>query len=112
MQKKYLVSELIRWNKKRLLKALAEDRKRNRESNLRFIDLHVAWLKRTGNKDWSKRQKEMVDSVYKANMKLRLSHSQSKRTIDELAVLVKKHSKPSKRGFAVASIREDRDEAH
>lgn len=37
---------------------------------------------------------------------------EAKRTIDELAVLVKKHSKPSKPGFAVASIREDRDEAH
>ncbi len=36
----------------------------------------------------------------------------AKRTIDELTELVKAHSKPSKAGFAVESIREDRYEAH
>lgn len=72
MSKRCLVRKLIRWNKKRLLKALEEDRKRNRESNLKFVDLHVAWLKRTSNRDWSRRQKEIINSVYKSNRKLKL----------------------------------------
>jgi hypothetical protein len=38
--------------------------------------------------------------------------AEAKKTIDELADLVKRTSKPSKAGFAVASIREDRDAAH
>ena len=38
--------------------------------------------------------------------------AEAKKTIDELAELIKKHSKPSKAGFALKSIREDRDEAH
>jgi len=63
---------LIRWNKKKLLKGLAEDRKKNRRGNLNFIDIHVAWLKRTSNKEWSKRQKMLTDSQYKANRHLRL----------------------------------------
>ncbi len=66
---------MIRWNKRKLLKALEDDRKKNRESNLKFIDLYVAWLKRTSNKDWSKRQKAMVDSTFKANKKLKLGLS-------------------------------------
>jgi hypothetical protein len=37
---------------------------------------------------------------------------EARRTIDELAEIVKKHSKPSKAGFAVESIREDRNAAH
>ena len=64
---------LVRWNKRKLLKALKEDRKRNRESNFRFIDLHVAWLKRTSNKEWSKRQKAMTDSTLKTNKKLNIN---------------------------------------
>ena len=66
------VRELIRWNKKKLLKELKEDRKRNRIGNLKFIDIHVAWLKRTSNKEWSGRHKKIFDSVYKTNRKLRL----------------------------------------
>ncbi len=58
---------LVRWNKKKLLKELKEERRRNRASNLRFIDLHVAWLKSTSNKEWSKRRKLLVDSLYRAN---------------------------------------------
>jgi len=63
---------LIRWDKKKLLKGLAEDRKQNRLSNLRFMDLYVAWLKRTSNKEWSRRQKAIIDEVYKRNRHLRL----------------------------------------
>lgn len=37
---------------------------------------------------------------------------EARKTIDELEELVKRTSKPSKAGFAVESIREDRDAAH
>ncbi len=37
---------------------------------------------------------------------------EAKQTIAELEAMVKKHSKPSKAGFTIASIREDRNEAH
>ena len=38
--------------------------------------------------------------------------AEAKKTLDELELLVKKSSTPSKKGFSVRSIREDRDEAH
>ncbi|MHB8361003.1 MAG: VapB-type antitoxin [Thermoplasmataceae archaeon] len=33
-------------------------------------------------------------------------------TIDKLELMIQQHSKPSEAGFAVRSIREDRDEGH
>jgi hypothetical protein len=33
-------------------------------------------------------------------------------TMNKLEILLRKHSKPSKSGFAVMSVREDRDENH
>ena len=66
------MSRLIKWDKKKLLKGLAEDRKQNRLGNLRFIDIHLAWLKRTSNKEWSKRQKIIIDEVYRGNRHLKL----------------------------------------
>lgn len=63
----------LRWNKKKLLKDLKEAKEKNRIGNLQFVDLHVAWLKRTSNKDWSKRQKIIIDEVYKRNRKARLN---------------------------------------
>ncbi len=56
----------LKWDKKKLLKELREARERNRISNLQFVDLHVAWLKRTSNKEWSKQQKRLIDSIYKS----------------------------------------------
>ena len=38
--------------------------------------------------------------------------AEAKNTLDELEKIMKKNSKPSKAGFGVQSIREDRDEAH
>ena len=77
MQKKYWVRKLVKWDKRKLLKELKEERKRNRASNFRFVDLYVAWLKRTSNKDWSKQQKEITNSIYKANKKLKLNSPRS-----------------------------------
>ncbi len=65
--------KLIKWNRKELLKDLAKDRKQNRLSNLKFIDIHVAWLKRVSNKEWSKRQKIIIDDVHKTNRHINLN---------------------------------------
>ena len=62
---------LVRWNKQKLLKGLKADREKNRIGNLRFIDLHVAWLKSKSNREWSKRQKLIIDDVYRKNRHLR-----------------------------------------
>jgi len=42
------------------LKELEEQKKRNFEDRLRFIELYVKWLKKTPNKVWSKQQKEFL----------------------------------------------------
>lgn len=38
--------------------------------------------------------------------------AEAKKTVDEMAEIIKRYSKPSKPGFAVGSIREDRNETH
>ena len=45
------------------LKELEEDKRRNFEERLRFIDLYVEWLKKTPNKVWSRQQKELIDGI-------------------------------------------------
>ncbi len=45
------------------LKELEEKKERNRKERLQFIELHVAWLKRTPNAVWSKQQAAFIDSV-------------------------------------------------
>ncbi|MCW6160565.1 MAG: hypothetical protein LVQ97_00015 [Candidatus Micrarchaeales archaeon] len=58
--------------KSNLLKELAEEKKRNADDNLKFVKLRAEWIKRKSNKDWSKRQKSIIDSMYESNRKLRL----------------------------------------
>lgn len=48
------------------LKELEEEKKRNFEERLRFIDLYVEWLKKTPNKIWSKQQKELIDATHES----------------------------------------------
>jgi hypothetical protein len=43
------------------LKELEEDKKRNFEDRLKFIDMYVEWLRKTPNSVWSKQQKELID---------------------------------------------------
>ena len=45
------------------LRELEEDKKRNFEERLAFIDLYVEWLKKTPNQIWSRQQKELIDGV-------------------------------------------------
>ena len=57
----------------KLLKELALEKKRNFEGNLAFVRLHAEWLKRASNKEWSKKQKIIIDEVYKSNRKLKIN---------------------------------------
>ncbi len=43
------------------LDELKEERKRNFEERLKFIDLYVEWLKKTSNEEWSRQQKELIE---------------------------------------------------
>ncbi|MFO7991551.1 MAG: hypothetical protein R6U61_04550 [Thermoplasmata archaeon] len=43
------------------LDELKEERKRNFEERLKFIDLYVEWLKKTSNEEWSSQQKELIE---------------------------------------------------
>jgi len=45
------------------IKALKDDKKRNFEERLEFIDIYVEWLRKTPNKVWSKQQKELIDGT-------------------------------------------------
>ena len=58
--------------KSSLLIELAKEKKRNADDNLKFVKLRAEWIKRKSNKDWSKRQKSIIDSMYESNRKLRL----------------------------------------
>ena len=49
------------------LKELEEDKKRNFESMLKFIEYYVKWLKKTPNKEWSKQQQKLIDSQLKSS---------------------------------------------
>ncbi|UCG68431.1 MAG: hypothetical protein JSV09_11530 [Thermoplasmata archaeon] len=51
------------------LKELEDDKKRNFEERLKFIDLYVQWLKKTPNRVWSKQQKEMIEKANKKGKK-------------------------------------------
>lgn len=47
-------------------KELDEERKKKHEERLKFIELYVAWLKKTPNNIWSKHQKKLIDSSVKS----------------------------------------------
>lgn len=46
---------------KRDLKELEEEKKRNFEQRLKFVDMYAEWLKKTPNKKWSKHQNTLLD---------------------------------------------------
>lgn len=62
----------------------------------------------------TKLEEEGVDVQNEVKMFLehRASQSQLKQALDEIEKILKEHSKPSKKGFAVKSIREDRNADH
>lgn len=60
-------------------------------------------LRKLGINSSEKAREYLEDLAWKAD---------AKKTLNELEALVKKHSKPSKAGFALKSIREDRYATH
>ncbi len=57
---------------RKLLEELAKEKRRNFESNLKFVILHAEWLKRTSNREWSRQQRRIIDEIYKGNRKMRI----------------------------------------
>ena len=49
---------------------IEEDRRKNLEERLRFIEEYARWVKRTPNEIWSKQQKELINSVLKSADKI------------------------------------------
>lgn len=43
------------------LKEMEEEKERNRQERLEFIELYAEWVKKTPNEVWSKQQKELID---------------------------------------------------
>ncbi len=53
------------------LSNVEEDRKKNFEQRLRYVEEYADWMKNTPNEIWSKQQKEMIDSVLKSSDKIK-----------------------------------------
>ena len=47
------------------LEELNRQKEQNFQERLKFIDLYVEWLKKMPNKEWSRQQKQVVDSAEK-----------------------------------------------
>jgi len=43
------------------LKELEEEKQRNRQQRMDFVDMYAEWLKKTPNKVWSKQQAKYLD---------------------------------------------------
>lgn len=59
-------------DRKRFLREMAESKKKNAEDNLKFVRWQALWLQRKSNKDWSKRQKMILDQIYRSNRHLNI----------------------------------------
>lgn len=59
-------------NRRRFIKELEESKRQNFKNNMKFVEWHALWLKRTSNKEWGKRQKIIIDEIYKSNRHMRL----------------------------------------
>ncbi len=53
------------------LSNVEEDRKKNFEQRLRYVEEYAEWVKDTPNEIWSKQQKDMIDSVLKSSDKIK-----------------------------------------
>ena len=49
-----------------LVKALKKRKKQNFLDNLMYIDLYVEYIKKTPNKEWSRRQNKFINSIYRS----------------------------------------------
>lgn len=51
-------------DRRKFLKELRDIKKENFEQNLKFMDLYSKFLKSKTNKEWSRQQKEFINSIY------------------------------------------------
>jgi len=49
-----------------LVKTLKKRKRQNLLDNLRYIDLYVEYIKKTPNKEWSRRQNKFINSIYRS----------------------------------------------
>ena len=49
-----------------LAKALKKRKRQNLLDNLKYIDLYVEYIKKTPNKEWSRRQNKFINSIYRS----------------------------------------------
>ncbi len=55
-----------------LLKELSQEKKRNFKGNLDFVKLRAKWMVRSNDKNWNTQRKQILDSIYKRNRKLKI----------------------------------------
>lgn len=61
------------------LKKMKKEREEDIRQSLKFIDTYVAWIKKTPNEIWSKKQADLFRSVYiSINADWRKSQAKSK----------------------------------
>lgn len=53
------------------LEELKKEKERNHKSNLAFIDFYVEYMKKHTNKEWSRQQNRLINSIYKYPRKKR-----------------------------------------
>ncbi|MFP3289192.1 MAG: hypothetical protein RXO35_02060 [Candidatus Micrarchaeota archaeon] len=51
---------------KDLAMTLRKRKRLNLLDNLRYIDLYVEYIKKTPNKEWSRRQNKFINSIYRS----------------------------------------------
>jgi hypothetical protein len=49
-----------------LVKTLKKRKRLNLLDNLRYIDLYVEYIKKTPNKEWSRKQNKFINSIYRS----------------------------------------------
>jgi IS5 family transposase len=62
-------------DRKRFLKELEDSKRQNFVDNMKFVEWHALWIKRTSNKEWGKKQKIIIDEIYKSNRHMQLKQA-------------------------------------
>jgi len=49
-----------------IMKELRKRKRLNLIDNLRYIDIYVEYVKKTKNREWSRRQNKFINSIYRS----------------------------------------------
>jgi hypothetical protein len=49
-----------------IIKELKKRKRLNLIDNLRYIDIYVEYVKKTKNREWSRRQNKFINSIYRS----------------------------------------------